>query len=230
MTTLKSDKSILLFILSLVNFFILLFIDVNSYLHCLKYLTLIVIAIINVLVLADIRIKNILALSFLLFPTILGFFLSTIFFNNGNNILLNSTILSVRLFSISFISIIYMLHLNMIHTIYFFMIKLKLSPKYGYPIIVAINSIGFLKKEYLRIRAINKMRFYTNRISFSLIYTILVNSIRYSNAAASMMEARGINSNKTFIYNKMFFNYYDCVILILNIVIIVVLFNCNIYS
>lgn len=226
---LKHNRSILLFLLSLINFFILLFMNVNSYLECLRYFILIALGIINVMIVGDIKVKNILFLLILLLPTTFGFFLSTIIFNN-NNILLNSTILSIRLFSISFISIVYMLHLNIIHIIYFFMIKFKLSPRYGYPIIVAINSISFLKNEYLRIRVINKMRFYNKKISLSLIYSILVNSIRYSNKVALAMEAKGVNPKKTFIYSNTFFNYYDYIILTINIIVLIFLLSGNIYS
>jgi energy-coupling factor transporter transmembrane protein EcfT len=72
---------------------------------------------------------------------------------------------------------------------------------WGYPILLALNSIALFKEEYDRIKINARLRDLPFKDQFMLFFPLLVFAIRHSQRGALSLVTRGLNQQKTFYFS-----------------------------
>ncbi len=116
--------------------------------------------------------------------------------------------LVIRTLSLSLISFSYMICLEYDKLIVSLIQNFKLPVTVGYSLLVTFNAFFHLKEEYFRIKNAYLMRFSKRKITFLLLFPIIVSAARYAYYAGLSLESRGLNGNKTFL-EKFYWNKND---------------------
>lgn len=72
---------------------------------------------------------------------------------------------------------------------------------WGYPMLLAMNSISLFKKEYERIKINAKLRGLPFKDRLSIFFPLLVFAIRHSQRGALSLVTRGLNQEKSFYFS-----------------------------
>lgn len=187
---------------------------------------------INILMLANLLIferkinwKALIIFIITLLPTLLAFYISSrLFANDISNVTsthMNSSILSVRLFSLAIVSFMYILHLPKEQFVLNLIQRKILSVNIGFALLAVFNAFAELRKEFNKIRLAYKMRFAKNSYSPKILLPLMVSAARYAHTLSISMYTRGINQNRSYYMPKIQYKLWDMLMLLLNIVVVI---------
>ncbi len=107
----------------------------------------------------------------------------------------------MKLFMVSFVSICSSSAIDYTKVILHLIVHKGLKLIWGYPFLLAINSITLLRDEYERIRLNAHLRQLPLRDKVFLFFPLLVFAIRHSQRGALSLVTRGLNDKKTFYFS-----------------------------
>lgn len=107
----------------------------------------------------------------------------------------------MKLFMVSFVSICSSSAIDYTKVILHLIVHKGLKLIWGYPFLLAINSITLLRDEYERIRLNAHLRQLPLRDKVFLFFPLLVFAIRHSQRGALSLVTRGLNDRKTFYFS-----------------------------
>lgn len=107
----------------------------------------------------------------------------------------------IRLFFVSSISVCSSVIIDYNKLLMFLMQKGYLKTILGYPLLIAINSIGQIKAEFDRINIMAKLRRITGLDRVLILIPLLVFAIRHSQRGAMALVTRGLNQEKSYYHN-----------------------------
>ncbi len=108
--------------------------------------------------------------------------------------------LMIRLFFVSLLSMSSAAVINYTKVILYLIVHKGLKLFWGYPILLALNSIALFKEEYDRIKINARLRDLPFKDQFMLFFPLLVFAIRHSQRGALSLVTRGLNQQKTFYF------------------------------
>lgn len=190
-----------------ITFVILLFVYVNGCLFIndismrsvYQYISLIFLSILNLLFLSKLKWKNVLWFTLSLIPVLIATFISSYAFAaTSNNKLQLAQNLTTRILSIAIISFIYSTHTPYPALINYLMQRKFLGVRIGYSLLAVFNSFTYLTSEFLRIRAVYKIRYHKKYLSPRIIIPLFISASRYAHRVSISLYSRGLNENKTF--------------------------------
>lgn len=112
-----------------------------------------------------------------------------------------AVILSSRVLLVSFFSLTSFMVLDFEKMMIHFMSQKFVSVKWGYPILIGMNSINLIKNEFERIKINAQMRGLSKKDFPRLFFTLLVFSIKHSERGALSLITRGLSERKYFYFN-----------------------------
>lgn len=229
----KAKVNDLLFLFMAFLYLIPIFISENIYLN----ISILILAFLNILFLRKINFKYLLYFLLIIILPTLSVFITVLIYTKGADAtpvigyflgfgirelaLENALFLSVRAFSLSMVSFLFLLAIQYDALVFSLMQNIKLPVSIGYSLLATFNAFKYMKDEFLRIQLAYKMRFLKRRFPLSLIFPILVSASRYAHYAGLSLESRGLNNKKTFSE----FHYWkkkDSLVLFINIIEIAV--------
>ncbi len=107
----------------------------------------------------------------------------------------------IRLFFVSFLSMSSTIAIDYSKVILYLISEKGLNVFWGYPLLLALNSISLFKKEFERIRINARLRNLPNKDKFSLLFPMLIFAIRHSQRGAMSLVTRGLNNHRNFYFN-----------------------------
>jgi hypothetical protein len=107
----------------------------------------------------------------------------------------------IRLFLVSFLSMSSGAVIDYTKVVLHLIVHKGLKLFWGYPILLAINSIALFKEEFERIRINARLRDLPWQDQFSLFFPLLVFAIRHSQRGALSLVTRGLNHQKSFYFS-----------------------------
>lgn len=171
---------------------------------------------------SDAKPKAILSILIPALVAALGLFIMGLYYAKGNTILtvevegsanaaravakkLSSNILtamqiSSRLLAFSGMGILFALTTDNELFISSLMHQCRLSPKFAYGILAAFHLMPGMVREFKAVRTAFAVRGIDTRFSLSPLFTMLVNSIRWSESVAMAMESKGFNGTRNRTY------------------------------
>ena len=235
----QRGNDILLLILSCI-FVTYIFISNNIHI----YVGLCILSLVNILLMRNIKIKYLLIFSICMLPTTIGMFVSALIFAKSssgtiisfwgmdftsNNLELAIN-LSLRTFCLSWVSFLFIIHVNFTNCVLYAMQYLKLPVKIGYALLAMINAMAYIKQEFIRIRIAQKMRGLAQYNLLHLMYPLMISASRYAYVCGISLESRGLNSDKSFVRQVASWKNSDSLILLINILIISLLLSLYNYN
>lgn len=107
----------------------------------------------------------------------------------------------VKLFFVSFISISSTSAINYTKVVLHLIVHKGLKIIWGYPFLLAMNSIALFKEEYDRIKLNAQLRGLPWKDRVFVFFPLLVFAVRHSQRGALSLVTRGLNDSKTFYYS-----------------------------
>jgi len=107
----------------------------------------------------------------------------------------------VKLFLISFLSMTSVAVIDYTKVVLYLIVHKGLKLFWGYPFLLAMNSIALFKVEFERIRINAKFRNLPKLDQFSVFFPLLVFAIRHSQRGALSLVTRGLNDQKSFYFS-----------------------------
>jgi energy-coupling factor transporter transmembrane protein EcfT len=107
----------------------------------------------------------------------------------------------IRLFLASFLSMSSGAVIDYTKVVLHLIVHKGLKLFWGYPILLAMNSIALFKEEFERIRINAKLRELPWQDQLSLFFPLLVFAIRHSQRGALSLVTRGLNHQKSFYFS-----------------------------
>lgn len=178
------------------------------------------------------QLKVLLWFNLSLIPPLLALFISSYLFASSSELsnysltnlthsrLWLSTILSLRLYLLSLISVSFMLHLPQEQLILDLIQRKIIRVKIGYSFLAVFNAFAFMKQEFTRIQIAYKMRFRKKWLSPQILMPLLVAAARYAHHLSISMYTRGINQDRSYYQSIIKFGLYDSGLILLNCVIL----------
>ena len=106
--------------------------------------------------------------------------------------------LSTRLLAFAGLGIFFALSTKGEDFIFSLMHQCRLSPKFAYSILAAVNLMPHMQREYRQVRTAFAVRgIPSGALSVKPLFTMLVNSIRWSSSVAMSMESKGFSGSRT---------------------------------
>lgn len=109
--------------------------------------------------------------------------------------------LGLRLFLLMLASMASGRIINYTKVVLFLVIHKGLKVLWGYPIMIALNSILLFKDEYEKIKLNGKLRNLSWIDKLGLLFPLLVFAIRHSQRGSLSLVTRGLNPSKSFYFN-----------------------------
>lgn len=106
-----------------------------------------------------------------------------------------------KLFLVSLLSMSSGAVINYTKVVLYLIVHKGLKLFWGYPILLALNSIVLFKEEFERIQINVRMRNLPFKDKISLFFPLLVFAIRHSQRGALALVTRGLNNQKTFYFS-----------------------------
>lgn len=106
----------------------------------------------------------------------------------------------MKLFFVSFVSIASASAIDYTKVILHLIVHRGLKLTWGYPLLLAMNSIALFKDEYDRIKLNAQLRDLPFKDRVFLFFPLLVFAIRHSQRGALSLVTRGLNDKKTFYF------------------------------
>ena len=138
------------------------------------------------------------------------------------SVLNTAMFLSVRTFTLSFISFSYLIGIQYDKLVLSMMQNLKLPVSVGYSLLSTFNAFYHMKSEFIRIKQAYMMRFKKKKPSLLLLFPMIVSAARYAYYAGLSLESRGLNKDKTYII-QIKITKRDFIFLAVNLMIIVLI-------
>ena len=109
----------------------------------------------------------------------------------------------VRIYAYFFLGLTFALTTDNIDFIYSLMEQCRLKPKYAYGILAAFNLMPQIRREIKQIRLAYRVRgWQTAGISARVLFSALVNAMRWSENLAMAMESKGFEENGMRTYHR----------------------------
>ena len=111
--------------------------------------------------------------------------------------------LSTRLLAFAGLGIFFALSTKGEDFIFSLMHQCRLSPKFAYSILAAVNLMPHMVREYGQVRTAFAVRgIPSGFLSLKPLFTMLVNSIRWSSSVAMSMESKGFDGSRNRTYSQ----------------------------
>jgi energy-coupling factor transporter transmembrane protein EcfT len=123
------------------------------------------------------------------------------YFQIYHGTLVKSAQTMARLFLVSLLSLSSGKVVDYSKVVLYLLVHKGLKLFWGYPLLLALNSIVLFKKEYERIRINARLRDLPLKDKLSLFFPLLVFAIRHSQRGALSLVTRGLNQEKNFYFN-----------------------------
>lgn len=107
----------------------------------------------------------------------------------------------MKLFFVSFVSISSASAIDYTKVVLYLIVHKGLKLFWGYPILLALNSITLFKEEYDRIKLNAHLRDLPIKDRMFVFFPLLVFAIRHSQRGALSLVTRGLNDKKTFYFS-----------------------------
>ena len=123
----------------------------------------------------------------------------------------NAFQLALRIYAYAFLGMLFALTTDSEEFIYSLMQQCRLSPKFAYGVLAAYHLLPTIQREYASIRMAYKVKGYRiTPLSFNPIFSMLVNTMHWSENVAMAMESKGFDGTKNRTYSiKMAVQWYD---------------------
>lgn len=122
------------------------------------------------------------------------------YFEIHHTALLKALDTMARLFLVSLLSMSSGAGINYSLVVLYLIVHKRLRLFWGYPLLLALNSISLFKKEFERIRINAHLRDLPFKDQVSLFFPLLVFAIRHSQRGALSLVTRGLNEEKSFYF------------------------------
>ncbi len=106
----------------------------------------------------------------------------------------------IRLFLVSFLSMSSVGAINYTKVVLHLIVDKGLKLFWGYPMLLAMNSIVLFKKEFERIRINARLRDLPLKDRINMFFPLLIFAIRHSQRGALSLVTRGLNDQKSFYF------------------------------
>lgn len=140
----------------------------------------------------------------------------------------NAVQLALRIYAYAFLGMLFALTTDAEEFIYSLMQQCRLSPKFAYGVLAAYHLLPTLKREYATIRMAYKVKgCRVTPLSFSPVFSMLVNTMHWSENVAMAMESKGFDGtfNRT-CYIKMSVHWYDyCFFMFFTSMVLIMLYT-----
>jgi energy-coupling factor transporter transmembrane protein EcfT len=107
----------------------------------------------------------------------------------------------LRLMLVSFLSMASGVVIDYTKVVLHLIVHKGLRLFWGYPFLLALNSIALFKSEFERIRINSRLRDLPWKDQLSLFFPLLVFAIRHSQRGALALVTRGLSDEKTFYFS-----------------------------
>lgn len=121
--------------------------------------------------------------------------------SSGSSERQSALILSARLFLLVLCSMSTARVINYTKVILYLIIHLGLKVIWGYPVMIALNSILLFKEEYEKIKLNGRLRNLSFMQKLGLLFPLLVFAIRHSQRGSLSLVTRGLNPSKSFYFS-----------------------------
>lgn len=138
----------------------------------------------------------------------------------------NAVQLALRIYAYAFLGMLFALTTDAEEFIYSLMQQCRLSPKFAYGVLAAYHLLPTIQREYASIRMAYKVKgCRISPLSFKPIFSMLVNTMHWSEHVAMAMESKGFDGSINRTYSiQMSVRWYDLCFFILFTAMIVILF------
>ncbi len=119
----------------------------------------------------------------------------------GGDVLINGLKIATKLLILVLTSMGSAGIINYTKVVLYLVIHKGLKVLWGYPVIIALNSILLFKEEYERIRLNGKFRNLGLKGKLGVLFPLLVFAIRHSQRGSLSLVTRGLNPHKNFYFN-----------------------------
>lgn len=195
----------------------------------------------NLVCMVKLKIRYIIYFILLLIPGQCSIFIMTLIFSNHHStnyidwiwqffhlkiaypVLKDAIFLSSRVFCLSLISFMWVIHIDFEQAILYLMQIKWLNITIGYSLFAMVNAFKFMQKEFKRILIAYRMRKLKFEFLLRIIYPLMVSATRYAHCVSLSMESRGLNKDKTFIVSVKGFGVNELGVLLFNLLIIIIL-------
>lgn len=127
------------------------------------------------------------------------FFLNLLYRRGGGP--LKASEIAAHLFLISLLSMSASIAIDFTKVILYLMVHKGLRLFWGYPMLLAINSIAQFKEEFERIKINARFRDLPFKDQFFVFFPLLIFAIRHSQRGALSLVTRGLNHQKSFYFS-----------------------------
>ncbi len=184
-----------------------------------------------------IRVKYLIIFALYMLPAVLSVFITSVLYSSnskgdpicvflGINIfyegIQTGIFLAVRSFSLSFISFSFATVIDFRKLVYGLMQILKLPVNIGYPLLSLFDTFSLFRDDFYRIRTASLIRFGKKGNLFFQLIPILVSAARHSYYLGLSMHTRGLNKDKTFLYQSRI-NVIDIIFVIANLITVILI-------
>ena len=209
-----------------ITLFILSFIYIGGILlsnNALTDIYLTLFAISNLILFKKINYKYVVIFILSILPSLVIMFIVAMLFSKTNLGITNGINITMRVFSLSLVSFMFILHIDIEKMIICAMKQYKLPVKIGYAILILNNSFKFLKQEFVRIQTAYKMRFKKRMGIYKTIYPLLISAIRYATICGMSLDGRGLNDNKTYVTKCEKWHIVNTGVLLVNLIVLCII-------
>ncbi len=120
---------------------------------------------------------------------------------SGEDILISGLKTSIKLLLLVLTSMASAGVINYTKVVLYLVIHKGLKVLWGYPVIIALNSILLFKEEYQRIKLNGQLRNLGLKGKLGVLFPLLVFAIRHSQRGSLSLVTRGLNPHKNFYFN-----------------------------
>lgn len=123
--------------------------------------------------------------------------------------------LALRIYAYTMLGMLFALTTDAEEFVYSLMHQCRLSPKFAYGVLASFHLLPLVKREYATVRLAYRARGYkVSPLSLRPVFTLLVNTMHWSENIAMAMEAKGFDSDGRRTYYQMtYVRWYDWVFL-----------------
>ncbi len=131
----------------------------------------------------------------------LSIFVLNILYQRGGNSLVKAGETSTHLFLIALLSMSSTAAIDFSKVVLYLIVHMGLRLFWGYPMLLAINSLALLKEEFERIKINARFRNLPLKDKVFIFFPLLVFAIRHSQRGALSLVTRGLSHQKSFYFS-----------------------------
>jgi len=124
--------------------------------------------------------------------------------------------LGLRIYAYAILGMLFALTTDAEEFVYSLMHQCRLAPKFAYGVLSAFHLVPVVKREYETVKLAYKARGYkVSPLSLRPVFTLLVNTMHWSESIAMAMEAKGFDGDgKRTYYHDIKISWYDILFLL----------------